>query len=348
VVNRILAIGAVLLLTPLVGGCIGRGAPDSDGLKIGVAYDAGGLANDVNALTRKGILSAQARFGGRVGSIRELSAIVGEPVENRYDRLLILCQSGYSPVFVVGYAYSNPDPANSPLARAVRACPTTRFVSVDDAAVTGANVSSLVSADADGSYLVGVAAGLATKTGVVGFVGACQVPGFTAFEAGYRAGVVAGHPGAQVRAQYLITDPAQCASGMAAQSAAQSVAGQLYAGGADVVYQVCGGSAPGVFAAAKEHDALAIGAYSDQYKSAGPQLQGVILTSMLKMVDRQVDSVVSDAVAGRFTAGVRREDLRSGGVLWSSSGDLIRAMQLRLTTDKEKIIDGKITVPSGP
>jgi basic membrane protein A len=134
---------------------------------------------------------------------------------------------------------------------------------------------------------------------------------------------------------------------MSAAGAAQGSAAQLYDGGADVVFQVTGASAVGVFTAAKEHGKLAIGAYTDQYQSAGPQLQSVILTSLLKLLDRQVAAVITGLAAGRFTAGVQRGDLRDGGVQWSSSGELIDPIEARLNADKQKIINGQIVVPSG-
>jgi basic membrane protein A and related proteins len=114
------------------------------------------------------------------------------------------------------------------------------------------------------------------------------------------------------------------------------------------VFQVTGGSAVGVFTAAKQRQRLAIGAYTDQYQSAGPQLQSVLLTSLLKLVDRQVDGVVTAVAAGRFAAGIQRQNLADGGVLWSSSGDLIDPLESRLNSDKQKIINGEIVVPGGP
>ena len=63
----------------------------------------------------------------------------------------------------------------------------------------------------------------------------------------------------------------------------------MYDGGADIVYPAAGGSGAGVFEAAAEagEGNWAIGVDSDQYQTADPAVQNVILTSMLKRVERR-------------------------------------------------------------
>ncbi len=346
-VRGLLSAAATALLVVAAGGC-GHSAAPAAGLRIGVAYDVGGVVgNPVNTLAQKGVAAAKRQLGGRVSTVREFFARTQESDEDRYDRLIILCQSGYDPVLAVGYLYAGPDPATGPLARAAQACPRTRFAIVDDSSVSAPNVAELVFADADGAYLGGVAAGLSTRSGVVGFVGGCDIPSVREFLVGYRAGVLAARPGTQVRSAYLSADPAQCGPGFATAELGRSAGEQLYAGGADVVFQVAGASGVGVFIAAKEHDALAVGSGYDTYAQIGPALQGAVLTSVLQRVDTSVTGFLTGVAAGRFTAGVHREDLRTGGVGYAKSGPLIDPLEPRLDSDKQKIIDGVIAVPSG-
>lgn len=337
---------AAVALLGVLAGCAGSGTHPG-GLRVGVAYDVGGAGNPVNALTKQGLADARDRLGGRVDTVREFQGATGDTDSDRYDRLIILCQSGYDPVLAVGYLYAGADPATGPLARAARACPKTRFALVDGATVSAPNVADLAFADADGSYLMGVAAGLASRTGVVGFVGGCQVPAVAAYAAGFRAGVLSARPGAQVRTAWVVPDPADCGDGNASAELGQSAAGQLYAAGADVVYEVAGASGVGVFIAAKQHDGYAIGYGIDDYDKIGPALQGAVLTSMLKRVDTAVAGFVTDAAAGRFTAGIHRAGLDNHGVGFADSGHLLTPYVGRLNGDKQKIIDGVIAVPNG-
>lgn len=337
---------AAVALLGVLAGCAGSGT-HSDALRVGVAYDVGGAGNPVNALTKQGLADARKQLGSRIDTVREFQGANDDTDEDRYDRLVILCQSGYDPVLAVGYLYAGPDPATGPLARAAQACPKTRFALVDGATVSAPNVADLAFADADGSYLMGVAAGLASRTGVVGFVGACQVPAVTAYATGFRAGVLAARPKAQVRTAWLASDPADCGDANASAELGQHAAGQLYAGGADVVYAVAGASGVGVFIAAKQHEGSAIGYGIDTYDKIGPVLQGAVLTSMLKRVDTAVAGFVTDAAGGRFTAGIHRAGLGDHGVGFADSGDLLTPYVGRLNGDKQKIIDGTIAVPSG-
>ena len=83
--------------------------------------------------------------------------------------------------------------------------------------------------------------------------------------------------------------------------AGQEAANGMFDAGADVVYAAAGGSGLGVFQSALANDAYGIGVDSDQYESVGasnPELQPVILTSMLKRVDVAVFDALQAFVDG--------------------------------------------------
>src|SRR3954463_15660462 len=123
----LVTVGALVLLGSAgLTGCA-RDTTATSGLRLGVAYDVGGTGNPLNIMVARGVGQARKDLGQRLGAVREFSAATREGAEGRDDRLVILCQSGYDPVLAVGYGYAGPDPANGPLARAVKACPTTRF-----------------------------------------------------------------------------------------------------------------------------------------------------------------------------------------------------------------------------
>ena len=72
--------------------------------------------------------------------------------------------------------------------------PNIHFAIVDDNSIKACNVEGLVFTENESSFLVGVAAALATKTKKVGFIGGVQTPLIQKFQAGYQAGVKAVDP----------------------------------------------------------------------------------------------------------------------------------------------------------
>ena len=340
----------MLVAALAVGAAGGCGATVTvPGARIGVAYDFSGPGSPaLDNLVRAGLAKVQRQLGGRIAAVRSLTARAGETEADKYDRLIILCGSGYSPVLAVGTGYAGADPATGPLARAAAHCPKTRFALVDDGSVAAPNVADLVFAQAQGAFLVGAAAGLATGTGKVGFVGGCPLPVVVAALAGYRAGVAAAHPHATVLTRYLATDPANCRTGFTDELAARAATDALFAAGVDVVYQFAGRAGDGVLAAAKSHGGLAVGNYADQYQQAGPDLRPALLTSMLVHAETAVPDFVRAALAGRFVAGPTNLDLAAGGVGYSTSGSAITPYLTQLDGYRKRIISGDIVVPNSP
>ncbi|WP_315370786.1 BMP family ABC transporter substrate-binding protein, partial [Paenibacillus xylanexedens] len=64
-------------------------------------------------------------------------------------------------------------------------------LAIIDSVVDAPNVKSVTFAEEEGSYLVGVVAGLTTKSNKIGFVGGMESPLIKKFEVGFREGVKA-------------------------------------------------------------------------------------------------------------------------------------------------------------
>ncbi|NJC81154.1 BMP family ABC transporter substrate-binding protein [Planosporangium mesophilum] len=342
----IVGVAAVALGTAACGGKSSGG--NSDGgkktVKVGLAYDIGGRGD-------KSFNDAAAAGLERVKKdlnldVKELEANKDETDNDKLSRLKLLCTSGYNPVIAVGFAYAG-DKDTGPIASAAKACPNTKFAIIDDASVKAPNLANLTFAEEQGSFLVGAAAALKSKTGKVGFIGGCQVDLIKKFEAGYVAGAKAVKADIQVEPNYLSTVADKC-SGFNDPAKGQTAAEGMFDQGADVVYQAAGGSGTGVFKAAKAKGKLAIGVDSDQYETSAPELKDVILTSMLKRVDNAVFQFVKDEGEGKFTAGETVFDLKADGVGYSTSGGKLDDIKSKLDEYKQQIIDGKITVPSKP
>jgi len=320
------------------------GGSTTSSLKIGLAYDIGGRGDrSFNDAAAAGLEKAQSEFGLSKENVNELSARTGETDADRAQRLELLAQGGYNPVLAIGFAYAKA------LGTVAPKYPNVKFgivdATVDD--VKGPNVSNLIFAEQEGSYLVGAAGALKSTAGHIGFVGGCDVPLIHKFEAGYKAGAKKIKPDIKIDSKYLST-PQQNCSGFNDPAAGKEAAKGMYDGGADVVYQAAGGSGTGVFKAAKGKGKLAIGVDSDQYNTVTPDLKDVIITSMLKRVDVAVYTFVKDMGTDTFKAGQTVFDLKAEGVGYSTSGGKIDDIKSKLDDYKQQIIDGKITVPTKP
>ena len=101
------------------------------------------------------------------------------------------------------------------------------------------------------------------------------------------------------------------------------------------------------FEAAVEADRLAIGVDSDQYLTADEDQQKCILTSMLKRVDIAVYNAIRDFVDGSLEGGIVNNDLKTGGIDYSTLGGQVDEKD-KIDDYKQDIIDGKIKVPDKP
>lgn len=306
-------------------------------IKVGLAYDIGGRGDkSFNDSAAAGLDKAEKELGIQK---KELSATKGETDADKEQRLRLLAQGGYSPVIGVGFAYG------SALKKVAAEFPKTKFAIIDDA-TAGPNITNLVFAENQGSFLVGAAAALKSTSGNVGYIGGCLVPLLQKFEAGFTAGAKAVKPGIKVQVKYL-SNPPNC-TGFNDPAAGAETANGMYDGGADVIFAAAGGSGTGVFQAAKAKSKKAIGVDSDQYKSASADLQPVILTSMLKKVDVAVFDYLKSVTDGSPLTGLQTFDLKKDGVGYATSGGGVDDIKTKLDDYKQQIVDGKITVPEKP
>lgn len=321
------------------GNANASGSSTTKAVKVGLAYDIGGRGDkSFNDSAAAGLDKATSELKGV--QVKELSATQGETDADKEQRLRLLAQGGYNPVIAVGFLYG---PA---LKKVAAEFPNTQF-GIIDATVQGAtNVTGLTFAENEGSFLVGAAAALKSKTGNVGYIGGCLIPLLQKFEAGFTAGAKAVNPAIKVQVKYL-SNPPEC-KGFNDPAAGTETANGQYDGGADVIFAAAGGSGTGVFQSAKAKGKLAIGVDSDQYLSASPDLQPVIITSMLKRVDVAVFNYIKSFAEGSPLTGAQVFDLKKDGVGYSTSGGKVDDIKTKLDEYKQQIVDGKITVPSTP
>ena len=251
----------------------------------------------------------------------------------REQSLRKLAQRGATIIVATGFA-------QAPALKTVAAeFPDVKFTLIDDV-VDLPNVQSIVFKEHEGSFLVGVLAGMASKTGKVGFVGGMDIPLIRKFACGYVQGAKYANPDAQVFENMTGTtgdawnDPTK--GGELARS--------QFDRGADVVYAAAGGTGLGVYQAAKDSGKLAIGVDSNQ-NYLHP---GTMLTSMLKRVDLAVYNAFKTAQDGSWKAGVQTLGLAEDGVGWAldeNNQSLVTdEMKAKVEQAKKDIVAGTIQV----
>jgi basic membrane protein A len=322
------------------GGTANEGGGSED-LKIGLAYDTGGRGDrSFNDSAYAGVEAAVAELGG---DIQEVSP--NDDGSNRAELLSNLAEQGFNPVIAVGFAY------DEVIGEVAPDFPDTTFAQVDGSNFDGAkgdNVTGLLFAEHEGSFLAGVAAALKTESGTIGFVGGVDTELIQKFQAGYEAGARAVKADINIISQYI--SPAGDFSGFGDPARGKIVAQGMFEGGADIVYHAAGGSGQGVFEAAAAAGGRAIGVDSDQYNTVDdPALKAVIMTSMLKRVDNAVQAFITDFSEGNVEGGTDVvNDLSTEGVGLATTGGFIDDIQADIDGFRQQIIDGDIEVPTTP
>lgn len=314
------------------------GDSGSGKVKVGMAYDVGGRGDQsFNDSAAKGLDKAKDEFGFET---KEAEASDGESEASREERLRTFADAGYDPVIAVGFAYS------ASVAKVAAEYPDIHFAIIDDDGAKADNITNLVFAEEQGSFLVGAAAALKTKTNNIGYIGGVETPLIQKFQAGYEAGAKAVNPDITIQSAYLTQVPDF--SGFADPAKGKTAAEGMYDGGADIIFHAAGGSGGGLFEAAAAAGKKAIGVDSDQALTADESVRDVIMTSMLKNIDVAVYEFLGQVDAGDIKGGVTRYDLKVDGVGYSTTGGQVDDIVSKLDDYKKQIVDGTITVPTKP
>ena len=249
----------------------------------------------------------------------------------REQALRRLAEAGSNPIVMTGFAFGDVLNLVAP------DFPDTKFAIID-MVVDQPNVKSVVFTEHEGSYLVGMMAGLASKTGTVGFIGGMDIPLIRRFGCGYAQGVMAANPAAKVILNMTGTTPSAWNDPVKGAELAKSQKSQ----GADVIYAAAGGTGVGVLQAAADEGILSIGVDSNQ----NGMHPGKVLTSMMKRVDNAVYAAFTEGEA--LSSGINVMDLKSEGVGYAmddNNAALVTAeMKAAVDAAAEKIKSGALVV----
>ncbi|GGE35641.1 BMP family lipoprotein [Streptococcus himalayensis] len=253
--------------------------------------------------------------------------------------------SNYKLVFGIGFALRDAVEA------AAKDHADINYVIVDDEIKDQKNVASALFADNESAYLAGVAAAKTTKTKQIGFVGGIEGAVLTRFQKGFEAGVKSVDPSIKIDVQY--------AGSFGDAAKGKTIAAAQYAAGADIVYQVAGGTGAGVFNEAKsinetkneDEKVWVLGVDRDQeaegaYKSKDGKDSNFVLASTLKKVGETVKDLATKASKGEFPGGkTSTYGLKDGGVDLTTK-NLSEDAKKAVEDAKAKILDGSIKVPT--
>ena len=265
--------------------------------------------------------------------------------EADYANNLQQAAGSYNLIFGVGFALHNA------VKDAAEEHTDLNYVLIDDVIKDKKNVASVTFADNESAYLAGVAAAKTTKTKQVGFVGGQESEVISRFEAGFKAGVASVDPSIKVQVDY--------AGSFGDAAKGKAIAAAQYAAGADIVYQVAGGTGAGVFAEAKslnesrpENEKVwVIGVDRDQeaegkYTSKDGKESNFVLVSTLKQVGTTVKDIANKAEKGEFPGGqVIVYSLKDKGVDLAVT-NLSEEGKKAVEDAKAKILDGSVKVPA--
>lgn len=323
------------------------GADDKSKVRVGIVFDIGGKDDrSFNAAAWAGAKCAETgKWPDGTSCGKPALGIVLRDIEpgnptSIEPAMRAFAERGYDLIIGIGFA-------QTPIIESVaRDYPNIRFAVVDGVSDLP-NVASLVFKEHEGSYLVGMLAARASKTGTIGFLGGMDIGLIHRFKEGYEEGARAVNPNIRVIPNYVgVTDAAWNNPGKGKEIALAQIGK-----GADVLFTAAGNSGLGAFDAVEQQGKqsgrathFVIGVDSNQ-NMVKP---GFVLTSMVKRVDNAVYDIIKDVVTGQFKTGFHVYGLDKDGVGYSLdeyNKDLISPEMIKQVDEaRQKIINGEIKV----
>lgn len=321
-------------------------------IKVALVTDVGGIDDkSFNQATWEGVKRFEDELkaaGARVSTTYLQSESDADYIPN----LSTVADEGYQLIVAPGFLFTDS------IAQVSANYPDTHFLSIDTVVADRSNVVSAVFSEEQGSFLVGIAAGMrAKKDGFkkVGFIGGIDFDVIQRFEAGFEAGVKAVDSNMEVAIEY--------AGDFANPQIGQTIATKLFNSGINVIFHAAGATGNGLIKEAKDRSlqklssndsgpsVWAIGVDKDQYQdgiySSG---KSAILTSMLKRVDTAAYYIAKKEYEGAFPGGeILHFDLAKNGVgIPQDNPNLDNETTALIEEWTEKIVNGSYTVPTTP
>lgn len=304
-------LSVILCAVMVVATLTGCGAEaESEGLKIAIVSSPSGVDDgSFNQNNYEGILAfIEANPGATVTPVKEPTGDVAAAVQAVADIV-----ADYDAIVCCGFQFAG-------IATLAQENPEVDFILVDSnpTDATGAevavdNIYAMTFKEQESGFCAGIAAALETKTGKVAVVNGIAYPSNVNYQYGFESGVNYANKNYGTTAEivelasYAGTDVTGANVGgnyigNFNDEATGKVVGQaLIAEGVDIMFVAAGGSGNGVFTAAKEAtDVFVIGCDVDQYNDGANGDSNIILTSGLKIMDKNVELQLNNIKNGTF------------------------------------------------
>ncbi|MBQ6895634.1 MAG: BMP family ABC transporter substrate-binding protein [Oscillospiraceae bacterium] len=310
--------GAMALSMVACGGSEPAPAPESDapaaeGLKIAIVSSPSGVDDgSFNENNYNGILAfIEANEGATVTPVREETGDVAAAVQAVADIV-----ADYDAIVCCGFQFAG-------IATLAQENPEVSFILVDSnpsdetgAEVAVDNIYAMTFKEQESGFCAGIAAAMETKTGKVAVVNGIAFPSNVNYQYGFESGVnyANKHLGTAAEivelASYAGTDVTGANVGgnyvgNFSDEATGKVVGEALIGeGCDIIFVAAGASGNGVFTAAKEAEGVfCIGCDVDQFDDGVNGDANIILTSGLKIMDKNVTEQLTAINNGTFKGG---------------------------------------------
>jgi basic membrane protein A len=344
--NKTTKFVAVLAAATLAFG-ISAPAANAAGTKACLALDTGGVDDkSFNALAWKGA-NIDAKKANKNVTAQYLAATSDADYAPNIKKLI---DEKCDIIIGVGFAI------NDAIVAAAKANPTVKFAIVDQNGLSDGkrlpNLKAIEYVTQDPSFQAGYLAAGVSKTGKVATYGGLPFGTVTAFMDGYAQGVAHYNKVKGKKVQVLGWDSAKqdgtFVGGFSDSAKALQISKNFEQQGADVIFPVAGGLGAATAAnSIASKKSVVIWVDSDGYIAA-PKYKKVILTSVLKAVDRGVSMTIAEVAAGKFTNTPYLGTMQNNGAGLAPYHDLIRKVPSDLRKEVSKlgndIRSGKVTV----
>lgn len=312
------------------------GTPDApkDGIKVGLVLSTGGLGDkNFNDMSYDGMLKAEKELGITFDYLESAS-----PSDFLPNLRMLSETEEYALIIGLG----------ADMAEAITEIstdfPDQKFSHIDST-LDLENVSCVQTKWQEQTFLTGVLAGLATKSGmdktnddnVVGVILGMDNPALRKGVVGYAAGARYVNPDCKVLEGVVdsFNDPGK----------GKEVALSMYNQGADFIQSIAGASGLGIFNAAKEADRYAFGVGAN----ANYIEPDFVPATAMRKVDEMVYNEVKAVIDGTWSGGAHISGIKEDSVGYDASQSNVQIpqdIQDAIEEIRQMIVDGKLVPPT--
>lgn len=312
-----------------------------DAFKVGGVTDVGDLEDkSFNEAGWCGTLAGTEAIGGSAEVI-----VTADPADYAAN-MQRLIDDGYDIIVTYGFALGNATSI------AAKENPEIQFIGLDQSVCVTPegdpdptfacegdplpNYQGLIFAEAQAGYLAGVVAGSLTQSNVIGTIGGIfDIPPVPQYMGGFHNGALSVNPDVEVLTEFVSDDITKAFND---PGTGRTIAEQMMDLGADVIFQVAGGSGQGALEAACDQGVYGIGVDVDQYFSLPEPIRPCLVTSAEKKIVKAIQDAIQRVADGSAKGGTILGDAANEGIGLAPYHDL----EDLITSDIQAAVDAAL------